>query len=164
MAIWWSAIGLVASLLVALLSFVPAVPPLPIGLTLACSVGIFPVFGAAFLAVGRGWTRHREDRRERAADLLGNLPPWVVLVPVVAFGSLFVAPDGPPGTPEIHHGQYYFSVHGGLIPTTLTGYQQGQREEQREFGADAAAFYALAFAFHRLRRDQIRRRRPTGEP
>ena len=151
-AFWWSAIGLTASLLLALLSLVPSMSPQPEALTMVCFAGVFPVFaGAMFLL--RRWRG-----RDSFAAFLRILLPWVG--PVVAFAYLCsaIATGKPPGQPVIHHGLYFFNNHGSLIPATLAQYRDGLRADQREFASNSAVFYAVAFAVYRYIR--MTRRRP----
>ncbi len=150
-AFWWSAVGLTASVLLALLSFLPSMSPQPEALTLVCFSGMFPVFASAMLLL-----RPRRGRDSGAA--LVRLLPWVVPVAAFAWVCSATAAGGPPGQPEIHHGLYYFNNHGSLIPTTLAQYRDGLRANQRGFASTSAVFYAVAFAVHRYIR--LARRTP----
>ncbi len=142
-AIWWSAIGLIASLLLALLSFLPSMSPQPEALTMVCYTGPFPVFASAMFSLRR-WRG-----RDSFAALVRILLPWVGPVVALAYLCSATATGGPPGQPEIHHGLYYFNDHGCLIPTTLAQYRDGLRADQRDFASTSAIFYAVAFAVHR---------------
>ena len=126
------------------LSFLPVVPPLPLGAWLALFAGVFLVFPVSIVSARRSG-RARPVWRADAAELARRYW-WLGLAGIVTMVAFVTSLPGLQGQPTIVHGAYFLDDHGSLIRVSHDTYIRALAATERWFAGIACALYCLAAA------------------
>jgi hypothetical protein len=135
-------VGVAASAVIVLLSFVP-VPPVPDALWGLLFFGAIAINFPTVISFQMRARRSRIPSGE-LRNLLINRNRWIYLVAALAAVSFIYGTTVLQGQPEIHHGQYFLDDHGTLIQVSHGTYLRAMAAQQRMFASFAAVFYSAA--------------------
>jgi hypothetical protein len=139
--------GSIACFVIGLLSYVPAVAPVPVlvwGLLLA---------GSVLMCVATAILKHKTERQRGNVEvnaylrlLVNGMAWWLRLVIVLAIAFMVTGVLQMGGWPRIVHGAYYLSNHGKLTRVSHFTYLRAASAMARLFCGWAFLFYSIAAA------------------
>lgn len=170
-----SSCGAVACGVVAVLSFIAAVPVVPTTVLVVLFVGIFPAHLRTIAALNE-WSARRRSPIGPGTSVPARSPKpsqlprselaerfwWVGIVAFFVFVSFFSAMNTlQDGSPTVVHGSYFLDNHGSLTHISYHAYVQAMAAQERIFAAFSCFFYSLAVAANGRPRDAAPR--PSGD-